>query len=597
MRKTIMSKRSFFRFFFILLLNALCISAHTAPSYFTITPSSTNIRVGVNYTAQVTFTVQNTFGYSLTISSVQTTLKNSNITTTTTQDNCTNQTLANRASCTATITLRGVRSGTDKLNLQVRDRVFGYGSQMAKPIIISLPTNYTALSISKPTLALSTQGSQVSISASITTPLPKISFSRYGIQFNAGGWPLQTDDGSWGFFAPGFNDVTFAKEGQLVFVDDGSPGTNAQGNPVSAEGCNPLTNTNLNGKIAVIYRNNCSFSTKLKNAQDMGAIAAIVINRDNSVIDMAGGQAGSSVTIPAIFLSSDDGETLKARMGSGITNFLIEHKSRGLARKLMVRNIGNYTAQNVTYTARNLPSGTTVTPSSCGFMAPGDVCELSITPGSIPTALPYDLSPTPVNLRVQGSNTNLVNSEISILTYGSLFQSGLVFSIDDTTTNTASINAKIVALENAANNTPWTSSPGLFDTSTINGAQNTVTIVTNSICSDDPENCAAYQCKFNYTEGGYNDWYLPARFEFNGIETESIALSLPELYTNCSAGSACFSLGNSVGYWSSTEESYSTPADLARDAAQMRFSTVSSFWSGPKVSSTDKYIRCVRSTS
>ena len=40
----------------------------------------------------------------------------------------------------------------------------------------------------------------------------------------------------------------------LMFVDDGTPGSNPQGNPVAAEGCNPLVN-NLTGKIAVIYRN------------------------------------------------------------------------------------------------------------------------------------------------------------------------------------------------------------------------------------------------------------------------------------------------------------------------------------------------------
>ena len=46
------------------------------------------------------------------------------------------------------------------------------------------------------------------------------------------------------------------KNWEIIIVDDGSTGTNAQGNPVSAEGCNPLIN-NLTGKIAVIYRNTC----------------------------------------------------------------------------------------------------------------------------------------------------------------------------------------------------------------------------------------------------------------------------------------------------------------------------------------------------
>ena len=61
-----------------------------------------------------------------------------------------------------------------------------------------------------------------------------------------------------------------------MMVDDGLPETNAQGNPISAEGCNPLIN-NLTGKIAVIYRNTCEFGAKALNAQNAGAIGVIII--------------------------------------------------------------------------------------------------------------------------------------------------------------------------------------------------------------------------------------------------------------------------------------------------------------------------------
>ena len=84
--------------------------------------------------------------------------------------------------------------------------------------------------------------------------------------------------GSPDFLVPG----TFI-QGELMIVEDGTPGTNPQGNPVSQEGCSPLTN-NLTGKIAVVYRNTCEFGTKAKNAQDAGAIGVIVLNRDPEVI-------------------------------------------------------------------------------------------------------------------------------------------------------------------------------------------------------------------------------------------------------------------------------------------------------------------------
>ena len=39
----------------------------------------------------------------------------------------------------------------------------------------------------------------------------------------------------------------------------------------------------LTGKIAVLYRNSCDFATKAWNAQVAGAVAVIVINREDDV--------------------------------------------------------------------------------------------------------------------------------------------------------------------------------------------------------------------------------------------------------------------------------------------------------------------------
>jgi hypothetical protein len=60
--------------------------------------------------------------------------------------------------------------------------------------------------------------------------------------------------GGWG--TPDFNIPGTFVQDTLMVVDDGSTGTNAQGNPISAQGCNPLIN-NLTGKIAVVFRNAC----------------------------------------------------------------------------------------------------------------------------------------------------------------------------------------------------------------------------------------------------------------------------------------------------------------------------------------------------
>ena len=120
--------------------------------------------------------------------------------------------------------------------------------------------------------------------------------------------------GDWttpNFLIPG----TFVED-TLMMVDDGSTGTNPQGNPISAEGCNPLIN-NLAGKIAVIYRNTCEFGAKALNAQNAGAVGVIIINRDPEVLQMGGGDSGATVTIPVVMLSNTDGAILVNQMQSG----------------------------------------------------------------------------------------------------------------------------------------------------------------------------------------------------------------------------------------------------------------------------------------
>jgi hypothetical protein len=112
----------------------------------------------------------------------------------------------------------------------------------------------------------------------------------------------------------------------LMLVDDGSQGTNAQGHPIAQEGCNPLIN-NLTGKIAVIYRNTCEFGVKALNAQNAGAVAVIVINRDPEVIAMGAGASGASVTIPVVMIQNSDGDAIVNQMASGAVVMFLGNKT------------------------------------------------------------------------------------------------------------------------------------------------------------------------------------------------------------------------------------------------------------------------------
>ncbi len=129
----------------------------------------------------------------------------------------------------------------------------------------------------------------------------------------------------WG--TPDFNTPGIFVEDTLKLANDGVSGLNAQGNPVSASGCNALPTGSLAGKIAVVFRgdgttnaNNgaCQFALKAYNAQQAGAVGVIIINRDpNEVIGMASGDSSASVTIPVVMLDLTDGLTLVSEMQNG----------------------------------------------------------------------------------------------------------------------------------------------------------------------------------------------------------------------------------------------------------------------------------------
>ena len=79
-------------------------------------------------------------------------------------------------------------------------------------------------------------------------------------------------------------------------------------------------NVNVNGKIALIKRGDkpgkndeMTFAKKVKNAQNKGAVAAIVYDNvaDGSLVHMAGFKE-EGVTIPSCFISKKDGETMIA---------------------------------------------------------------------------------------------------------------------------------------------------------------------------------------------------------------------------------------------------------------------------------------------
>uniref|UniRef100_UPI00404B5914 PA domain-containing protein n=1 Tax=Fluviicola sp. TaxID=1917219 RepID=UPI00404B5914 len=105
----------------------------------------------------------------------------------------------------------------------------------------------------------------------------------------------------------------------IAIMNDGSTGLNPQGLPLSLEGCDSAGVNDLTGKIALIYRNTCGFGQKALYAQARGAVAVIIVNREEALVNMNGGTEGANVTIPVVFIQKIDGDAIRTTIEGGTT--------------------------------------------------------------------------------------------------------------------------------------------------------------------------------------------------------------------------------------------------------------------------------------
>jgi hypothetical protein len=144
----------------------------------------------------------------------------------------------------------------------------------------------------------------------------------------AGNYDFTWADPAGGWGTPDFLIPNTFITGELIMVNDGTPGVNeTYGNNLSEEGCNPSLPNAYAGKICVIRRNTCEFGLKALEAQNAGAIGVIVVNRDPEVIAMGSGASGASVTIPCVMITSTDGATIISEMANGPVTAFIGNKA------------------------------------------------------------------------------------------------------------------------------------------------------------------------------------------------------------------------------------------------------------------------------
>jgi uncharacterized repeat protein (TIGR01451 family) len=95
-------------------------------------------------------------------------------------------------------------------------------------------------------------------------------------------------------------------------------------------GCVPLSNpTALEGKIVIIDRGLCDFSEKVLNAQEAGAIGAVICNFEDVVIGMGAGAGAASVTIPSVFISKGDCARIRVAAADGLELSLVAPVAAG----------------------------------------------------------------------------------------------------------------------------------------------------------------------------------------------------------------------------------------------------------------------------
>ncbi len=99
--------------------------------------------------------------------------------------------------------------------------------------------------------------------------------------------------------------------GQLAWYNDNTT------MPLTHNACNAAVN-NLTGKIALIQyaqQTGCTFRQRVKNAQNAGAIAVVIIHSGNTLPTMGG--SDNSVTIPAVIITNSAGATISPLVTNG----------------------------------------------------------------------------------------------------------------------------------------------------------------------------------------------------------------------------------------------------------------------------------------
>ncbi|MFM8411310.1 MAG: M4 family metallopeptidase [Alphaproteobacteria bacterium] len=93
----------------------------------------------------------------------------------------------------------------------------------------------------------------------------------------------------------------------------------------TTDACEAIANgAQVSGRIALVDRGSCSFTTKVRHAQDAGAIAVVVADNDpDSVPGVGMGGSDPSIVIPSVLVPLATGTTLRTALASGAVSAVL----------------------------------------------------------------------------------------------------------------------------------------------------------------------------------------------------------------------------------------------------------------------------------
>jgi hypothetical protein len=161
--------------------------------------------------------------------------------------------------------------------------------------------------------------------------------------------------------------------------------------PLTTDACTTLTNADVvAGRIALVDRGICAFTQKVRNAQDAGAIAVIVVNNTTFPPTTMGG-TDPTITIPSVMISQADGNLIKAELEDGVNATLLVVADIGAVVEMHPQTINKKARGQWISALIEFPDGTSVADIDVSTITIQAIDPVTSVKLSVTTGAPTDI--------------------------------------------------------------------------------------------------------------------------------------------------------------------------------------------------------------